>query len=152
MIKQIFLALLLFSLVAVAFIAYQFVRSYRTGLRAQQVRIGEAVFNVEIANTIPSRISGLSNRESLAEDAGMLFVFPVAMPQGFWMKDMKFPIDIIWIKENRVVGLVIGAEPETGPDYTIYRSPEPVDKVLEINAGLSIKRGIKVGDDVRMVE
>lgn len=152
MIKQIFLALLIFVLLAAGFVIYQSVKTQIAGSRTRQIKIGETVFSVEIADNFSSRARGLSGRDGLGSHEGMLFVFPVAMPQGFWMKEMKFPIDIIWIKDNKVAGIVIGAEPEAGPDYTIYRSPENVDKVLEIGAGLSVQFGIKIGDEVTMVE
>ncbi len=111
-----------------------------------EVKIGEKVLKVEIADTPALQLRGLSGRNSLAEDAGMLFIFPKAETRQFWMKGMRFPIDIIWISEDRVVGIVLDAESESGPEYTIYTSPEPADKVLEINAGLSQQLGIKIGD------
>lgn len=113
-----------------------------------EVKISGATFHVEIADTPAAQARGLSGRDFLAPENGMLFLFPKEEIQRFWMKDMKFPIDIIWIKEDTVVGMVIGAEPESGPDYTVYNSPEPIDKVLEINSGLTQKLGIKIGDAV----
>jgi uncharacterized protein len=106
-------------------------------------------FEVEIADTIPTRARGLSYRESLPEDAGMLFIFSSSSKYGFWMKDMKFPIDIIWLKGDTVVGIAKNAQPE--PEKTVYGltkhfPPEEIDRVLEINAGLSDKYGIVPGD------
>ena len=146
MIKSILLALAVFGLVAIAFLFMRVVRPDKT--KAAEVKIGDNIFQVEIADTFSSRLRGLSGRSGLGSHEGMLFVFPIAMPQGFWMKDMKFPIDIIWIRENKVIGIIMGAEPEPGPDYTIYSSPEPADMVLEINAGLAQRLGIKTGDVV----
>ena len=117
-------------------------------LPTKALSIGEKTLNVEIADTIASRTRGLSGRGFLSEDDGMFFIFPYSAIQYFWMKGMKFPIDIIWISCDKVVGMVVGAEPETGPDYEIFNSPEPVDKVLEINAGLTQRFGIKTGDSI----
>src|SRR3989338_3822491 len=117
-------------------------------LPTKALSIGEKTLNVEIADTIASRTRGLSGRGFLSEDDGMFFIFPYSAIQYFWMKGMKFPIDIIWISGDKVVGMVVGAEPETGPDYEIFNSPEPVDKVLEINAGLTQRFGIKTGDSI----
>ena len=119
-------------------------------LPTKALSIGEKTLNVEIADTIASRTRGLSGRGFLSEDDGMFFIFPYSAIQYFWMKGMKFPIDIIWISGDKVVGMVVGAEPETGPDYEIFNSPEPVDKVLEINAGLTQKLGIKTGDQIQL--
>jgi uncharacterized membrane protein (UPF0127 family) len=146
MIKQILLAIGIFIVIAALGFAFLFVPSEKTNLI--EIKVGEASFNVEIADTPTLRAKGLSGRDYLPTDSGMLFVFPYSAVEKFWMKGMKFPIDIIWIKEDLVVGMTIGAEPEEGPDYTIYSSPEAIDKVLEINAGLVQKLGIKVGDIV----
>ncbi|KKU76803.1 MAG: Protein containing DUF192 [Parcubacteria group bacterium GW2011_GWA2_47_8b] len=117
-------------------------------LPTKALLIGDKTFNVEIADTIASRTRGLSGRGFLGEGDGMFFIFPYSAIQHFWMKGMKFPIDIIWISGDKVIGMVMGAEPEAGPDYEIYSSPEIADKVLEINAGLTQKFGIKTGDSI----
>ena len=59
---------------------------------------------------------------------------------------MKFPLDIIWIRGGIVAGIIFGAEPEGAIAAKIYSSPEPVDRVLEINAGEASKWGIRPGD------
>ncbi len=120
------------------------------GNKSVEMTIGNANFKVDIADTPALWAKGLSSRPSLPENAAMLFIFPISGIQNFWMKEMKFPIDIIWIKDNTVVGMILGAEPESGPDYTIFSSPEPVDKVLEINAGLVQKLGIRVEDVIKL--
>lgn len=148
MIKQILAAIGIFIVLVI--VGFVFSQLSGLGGKTAEVKIGNAVFKAEIADTPAARALGLSGREFLKPDAGMLFIFSEAETQKFWMKDMKFPIDIIWIRDNKVIGMVIGAEPEAGPDYTIYDSPEPADMVLEINAGLSIKNGINVGDDVKL--
>lgn len=148
MLKSILLSLAIFILVAVGFVVMKAVQFGKT--KTAEVKIGNEIFKVEIADNFASRARGLSGRSGLGSHEGMLFLFPVAMPQGFWMKDMKFPIDIIWIRDDKVIGMTIGAEPEAGPDYTIYRSPESVDKVLEINAGSALQFGIKIGDAVSL--
>jgi hypothetical protein len=67
------------------------------------------------------------------------------------MKDMKFPIDIIWISGDEVVGIDENAEPEPGKplsDLKIYYPPREIDSVLEVNAGTAEKYNLKVGDTV----
>lgn len=107
------------------------------------VEINNHKFSVEIADTAEKRSRGLGGRENLCSDCGMLFVFPEAGDYSFWMKDMKFPLDIIWIDGNQVVYITKNIT----PDYIGTISPgAPADKVLEINAGLSDKYRIQEGD------
>ncbi len=117
-------------------------------LAAGQVRIRNATFTVEMATTTLEQARGLSFRASLAEGSGMLFTFSHGV-QSFWMKDMNFPIDIVWISDGKVVGFVQDAKPEPGVplwNLTVYTSPGGVDKVLEVNAGTVARDGIKIGD------
>ncbi len=98
---------------------------------------------------------GLGYRESLNKDSGMLFDFPYDNVQpSFWMKGMRFPIDIIWINDNIVVGVESSAPnmPQgiKDSDLQTYPAPTGIDYVLEVNAGFSEKRGIDVGDSVKL--
>jgi len=113
-----------------------------------QVCISETCFNLEIAETLQEKALGLSNRVSLPEDNGMLFIYSDDVP-GFWMKDMNFPLDIIWINsEMKVSEIVRGIEP-CEPDFCPVVYPaEGVIYVLEINAGLSDLHGFQSGDAV----
>jgi len=113
-----------------------------------EVRINDQTFNVDVADNMMSRAQGLSGREKLNDDEGVLFVFGTSSIQGFWMKDMKFPIDIIWIKGERIVGFEENVQPESEKTVfrlTVYYSPEAVDRVLEVNAGIVARNGFKVG-------
>ena len=96
-----------------------------------------------------SRTLGLSNRPSLAADEGMLFVFPGYGQPSFWMKDMEFPLDIIWIKDDKVEGTATQLQPEGDSPRDTYQPVSPVNYVLEVNAGLVDKDDIKIGDAVR---
>jgi len=113
-----------------------------------RLKVGEAVFRVEIADNPGEWAMGLSFRDSLPEDRGMLFIFPKPQIQKFWMKDTRMPLDMIWIGSGRVIGIAENAQPETGPSYIIYESPGTADQVLEINGGLAERLGIKIGDSV----
>ena len=89
-----------------------------------------------LATSSEARVRGLSGRESLKPDQGMLFVFERPDISGFWMKDMLFPLDIIWIDENKkIVGINENVSPETFPN--LFFSPKPVLYVLELNAGIA---------------
>lgn len=145
---MIFLAI---SLLVVILVAAFFIFQKDRQFSLSEVEIGEVVFKVEVAESMASRAKGLSGRESLGEDEGMLFIFNSTGKRSFWMKDMKFPIDIIWISEDKIAGLEKNVKPEPDKNLfnlTNYISPEGVDKVLEINAGLADKFGFKVGDEI----
>ncbi|MDZ7343817.1 MAG: DUF192 domain-containing protein [candidate division KSB1 bacterium] len=118
-----------------------------------KVKIGAAEFEVEVAATAYLRTRGLSDRDFLPPDSGMLFIFPEPMTQTFWMKGMKFPLDIIWIRGDRIVGIEKNVPPEPGVSIfglKLYTSPAAVDKVLEINAGLAEKYGLEIGDRLEL--
>jgi uncharacterized membrane protein (UPF0127 family) len=114
--------------------------------------IDAATFNVEIASTTIEQTRGLSFRPSLGENDGMLFIFGMGTIQTFWMKDMNFPLDMIWISGNAVDGFAenVPAPAPGTPIWTLpyYYSPDHTDKVLEVNAGTVAKYNIKVGDTV----
>jgi uncharacterized membrane protein (UPF0127 family) len=118
-----------------------------------EVRIGSATIRAEIADTPEERSRGLSGRERLPENQGILFIFEEPGTYGFWMRGMRFPIDIVWIsKDKKVVGITKNIPlPQPGikdSELKIYYPPSPVLYVLETNAGWSEANQIKVGDIV----
>lgn len=116
------------------------------------LRIGIATVRVEVARTPEEHRRGLSNRDTLLRDAGMLFEFPATERKSFWMKDTRMPLDILWIRDGRVLAVTAGARPEPGvPDFELhqYPSPGPVDRVLEVNAGWAARHGVVSGTMVR---
>ncbi len=149
--KSVFTILvLLIALVAVVS-GYYFFGARNQAPHGAQVVVGTKTFRVEIASTTLEKGLGLSGRASLAEGSGMFFIFDAPSSYGFWMKDMKFPIDIIWISGDRVVGFAENAAPEPGKalwNLKIYEPPQAVDRVLEVNAGDVAKYEIKVGSPV----
>jgi len=107
----------------------------------------EKVIPAILAQTPVELSQGLSGRESLPMDQGMLFAFPQPGNHGFWMKEMRFPIDIIWLGEDKVVkGVTASITPDTYP--TIFYPPSPVRYVLELNAGQNIKMGLAIGTKI----
>lgn len=108
------------------------------------IKLKSATLRVQIANNPTQRELGLSNRISLPSDAGMLFIFPSIGKYSFWMKDMNFPIDIIWIRSNReVIGITKNVLPDTFPQS--FYPPRDIQFVLEVNAGASDRFGIATG-------
>ena len=117
------------------------------------VTIGSASFVVEVADTGESRQQGLSGRESLDEGTGMLFVFNQERFLTFWMKEMNFPLDMVWIDAScKVVDIsrdVPAPEPgQTLADLPTYGPETPAMYVLEINAGASAAAGFGPGEMV----
>ena|GEM_PF-1101361 len=106
---------------------------------------------VEVVNTPASLAQGLSDREELPND-GMLFVFNEARRQQFWMKNMNFPLDMVWVRGTRVVGVTEGAEvpPEAERESpsTFYYSPELANVVIELAEGRAKELGITKGDEI----
>ncbi len=100
----------------------------------------------EVADTPVLRAKGLSGRRTLKPDEGMLFLFDEHSVQSFWMPNMKFPIDIIWIDENTVVSVGADAQPEPGIPVLRYSPEAPVNRVLEVPAGTAKAHGLKPGD------
>lgn len=114
-------------------------------IQKHTVSIGSTVFTVKIANTSALRTQGLSGTLPLEDKQGMLFVFDKPDIYGFWMKDMSYPLDFIWIDKNkRVVSVTENIYPESYP--TVFYPNIAVLYVLEVPAG-SIKRfSLEVGD------
>ena len=109
---------------------------------------------VEIADTILKRTKGLSGRESLAENQGMLFLFAKPSKYSFWMAGMNFPLDIIWINGNKIVDISknIQAPKNTGRLPVIISPSTKIDKVLELSAGAVEKFNIKIGDEIKILK
>ena len=113
----------------------------------------KGAIEVEVANTKASRELGLSGRHSMHDNEGMLFVFDTPGRYGFWMKDMEFPLDIVWINEN---GIVVEVErnipPESYKEKKTFINQSDASYVLEINAGLAEKFGLYIGSKVKMTD
>lgn len=105
--------------------------------------------SLEVMRTPAELRRGLSGKLSLGKDAGMLFIFPKAGIYQFWMPDMHFPIDMIWIEKGVVVGMHQNVSNEFDPkNPKFYSVKTPAKYVLEVNAGWSRENGLKVGDKV----
>lgn len=106
----------------------------------------------EIADEPDKRRKGLSKLDELPIGEGLLFVFERNGEYAFWMKDMNFPIDIIWIDDNKkIIDIAENAVPEPGKndnDLTIYSPKSDSRYILEINAGLSSLNNLQIGDKV----
>lgn len=120
-----------------------------------EVQIKNIRLNVDIADTQETRAKGLGGRSSLASNSGMLFVYDKPGKYVFWMKGLSFPLDFIWIRENTVVDIIKNAQPpQTGQseeELPRYVPNQPVDMILEVNAGFVDTHTIQVGDRIERV-
>jgi hypothetical protein len=112
-----------------------------------QIKINNQVFKVDIVNSQKDIEKGLCGRKSLDENFGMLFEFPDTDFRTFWMKDMNFDLDILFIENNTIKEIKTLQKP-TSAYIPFHRSKEKANSVLEINAGLCEKFRIKVGDKI----
>lgn len=101
--------------------------------------------SIIVADTVDSRIKGLSGRDRLEDNEAMLFTFDTAERHGIWMKDMKFSIDIVWIDQNnQIVSIEEDVAPNTYPK--VFYPTEKSALVLEANAGFVKRNNLKVGN------
>lgn len=118
-----------------------------TAFSSNQVCFKKQCVNVEIAHKKDDLERGLMFRESLADEAGMLFIFPQSKPHSFWMKNTLIPLDILWLDASRQVVFIARDVPPCNSDpCPTYTPPEESLYVLEVNAGYTLKHGIQAGD------
>ncbi len=147
-IKKIIIGIGIFIIMLAVAGLYRVFISDRIRGKLQAVKIGDVSFEVEIADNAITQAKGLSGREFLPKNKGMLFLFGGFGVRSFWMQGMEFPLDIIWISGDEIVGISENLPPAGFGELEVYKSPDSVDKVLEINAGLSEKFGFKIGDKI----
>ena len=105
--------------------------------------------SAEVARSLPEKVRGLSGRPPLKTGQGMLFVYDRPQVIGIWMKDMKFPLDILWFHEGRIVKIEKNAPPlkPEGPER-VYTAVG--DMVLEVSAGFADRNKVREGDPVQV--
>jgi len=114
------------------------------------ITINNQSFKVAVADSQRKWEIGLSETKSLQKDQGMIFLFDKSDYYSFWMKNMKFPIDIIYINNDTIVTIKNNVQLiKDKENPIIYSSTQPANKVLEIQAGLSEKYNFKKGDKVQ---
>jgi uncharacterized protein len=121
--------------------------------RQAVVYVGDDIsVRVEVAETMDRRERGLSGHAPLADDEGMYFIFDSPDRYAFWMKEMLFPLDLIWINADTIVDITTDV-PAPVPGQTelpLYRPVAPADKVLEVNAGFAKRHGLRLGMPVKL--
>jgi uncharacterized protein len=149
--------LLILAILVILVLGAYFIQKYSKGsilpigAGISTVTIGNYSFKVTVATSEKDQEVGLSETNSLAINQGMIFLFQAPGYYPFWMKNMKFPIDIIYINGDEIVTIISNAQPpkNNAENLTVYASTRPADKVLEIQAGLSDKYHFKNGDKAK---
>ncbi len=137
------------------------ISSWRDILESEQIQnyihggkflvIGDSKIRIILADNEEERIQGLSGKEKLSHDQGMLFIFPEMGNHGIWMKDMNFSIDIIWLDSKfQVVDFIENVSPESYPN--IFKPRKPAKYVLEMNNGFVKENGIKIEDQATFLD
>ena len=117
----------------------------------KEVTINGELLKLEIAQSPSAITRGLSGRKKMEEDEGMLFIMPNVETQTFWMKEMQFPLDIVFLREGRVVDLVTLQKPSLISIPT-HQSKEMADMVLELNAGRATELKLEEGTKTTLNE
>jgi uncharacterized membrane protein (UPF0127 family) len=113
------------------------------------ITIGAVAVRASVADSLAERMAGLSNTPSLPLNMVKLFVFDTDGPHGIWMKDMQYPIDIIWLdSEGRVVHIAPSVDPSTYP--ASFFSPVPARYVVEAGAGFAATHGVVPGTQAQL--
>ncbi len=113
------------------------------------VEINNQTFDCFVAKSNWEKYQGLSDRRKLEAKQGMIFVFQQETPE-FVMRNMKFPLDIIFINQGKITKIYKNLKPEGPQPQTRYPATGVTDYVLEINAGLSDKYNFKINDEVKI--
>ena len=113
--------------------------------------INNTKISLIVADTPAERTQGLSYQKKLDKNAGMLFIFPKKQILSFWMKDMNFPLDVIWIDDDKIIKIDKNLPPEGEKPEKNYSSGALTNYVLEVNAGFCDENNIKVGDKVKYI-
>ena len=158
--QGIFFGIVLFVVLALFFHEGLFNRAQTHTDNSEHVRIqptqhicfeNTAIFSIAVAETKEARARGLSGTAPLEATEGMLFVFPESGEHPFWMKDMQYPLDMLWLDDTmRVVHIEEQVQPKTFPQT--FTNTTPAKYVLELSASSAHKHAILLGGVFRACE
>src|SRR3989304_3097986 len=121
--------------------------------KKKEIKIADKTLTVEVADTPALQTLGLSGHAPISDEEGMIFIFASDSIPHFWMKEMLFPLDMIWIDNKGIIADIDKNVPKPSLDtqnttLPTYSSTQPIRYVLEVNTGFSDKYGVKLGDSV----
>lgn len=115
-----------------------------------QAVIGDRAIDLEVARTAQQQAIGLMYRTSLADNRGMLFAFESPQPMRFWMKNTLIPLDMIFLRDGKVVAIAQAVPSCKTKTCPTYGTDLPVNQVIELRGGRAKEIGLKVGDQVKI--
>jgi uncharacterized membrane protein (UPF0127 family) len=143
-------------IVIIAFaISFVFLQFFTNRFPTAVIQIGEKKVFVQVANTIGRQYTGLGGRSQLLPYGGMVFPYVPAQRVPMVMRDMQFPLDIIWVYKGKVIDIAPNIQPEPGvPEerLTVYYPRGVADMVIEVAAGFTEEFGIRIGDRVWVID
>ena len=128
-----------------------FIFSYQKEILTEELtwKVHESkTLKLEISDNFHKRKVGLMNREFLEKNKGMIFIYDNLEPVNIWMYKTFIPLDIIFLKKNKITKITPNAKPCLDLPCKLYPSSEPVDMIIEINAGQAKILNLKIGDDL----
>lgn len=141
------LSLKVFGILIILILALVFLLAQNSLERNDTLRVGDNRLEIEVAISPADKARGLGGRESLPENQGMLFVYDMPGYYSFWMKDMNFAIDIIWLDANKkIIDITRDVRPESYPSS--FSSQSPAQYILEVNSGWAERHGVEIADYV----
>ncbi|MGI5841564.1 MAG: DUF192 domain-containing protein [Patescibacteria group bacterium] len=150
MVKSIPIILTVFVLL---FAAYFFFFKKTSPPGTVNLEIKNKSYSLEIAKTLTQKSQGLSNRDSLCNNCGMIFVYDKESIYPFWMKDTLIPLDMIWVDRQGRVVTIHTAKPQTNTPITqlkVYKNEIPAQYIIELNANEAQKIGLEIGDTINI--
>jgi len=141
----------IFTALVLAGFLFYFLSQNSQNKSAAQLNINDEVINLAIARTDAELEHGLYGRAALASNEGMLFIFQADGFWQFWMKDMNFPIDMIWLdSSDKIVGIKENATPDSYPQT--FTSQAPARYVLELPAGFAKAHGLIYNEPINVIQ
>ena len=131
------------GLLVVAFLCAAGCEQSPAGLSVVKMKIGKQSYNLEVARTETQQEKGLMKRDSMPEDHGMIFVFPDEQMRSFWMKNTRFPLDILFLDSR---GKVVSIHQMRAYDESNTSSDQPAQYAIELNKGQASASGVQVGE------
>ena len=147
-IKYLLISLLILFCV---FLVYKNIQKAENKGNKARISINSHILEIEIASNFQEQKQGLSNRDFLCENCGMLFQYKKPQLLSFWMGEMQFPLDIIFFKDNKIIEIFSNVPVFTNNEYTQIKPKDKANLVLEINAGWSLENSLKIGDSIDIV-
>lgn len=141
--------------IAVFILSYAGLKLWQLRLPTAEIELRGQKITVWVAKTPARLYKGLGDKESLVENKGMLLVFGKMGKHGIVMRDMEFPIDIIWLSNGEVVDIApsVPIEPEASEaELKRYYPRKESNSVLELSAGWAEKNGVKIGERIKIAE